>query len=300
MKKMKFTIGSDPELMVRDNATGKIISALPVLVDDKGVLCDKYNPIDLKNGVFMYADNILAETKFPPVSTKKEFIGVYRTAFSRMKKTLGNKFSLVPLASHLYDKDQLFETNGEPVLKAWEIGCTANYNAYTESQNEIVNFEDGVRTGSCHIHVGNRKLCDFHMRHKAIRLLDIFVGCASVIFDKDIDASRRRRKYYGASGEFRPTDYGLEYRVLSPFVLRSPKLVELVYDLVDFTMAIIQSDKVDEILGLVNPESVHKAINECDINLSRDILKTVKLPIRLFKRVEADYDVADFDKNWNI
>lgn len=286
-KKMKFTIGSDPELMLVNTTTGEIVSSLPVLPD-------KHNPLDLGNGIYVYSDNILAEAKFPPVDNKKDFIGVFRTAFASMKKQLNGKFSIVPKASHVYADKELQDE------KAWEIGCTANYNAYTEKQNPIVEFQNGLRTGSCHIHVGNKTLTDFHMRHKAIRLLDIFVGLSSIIFDKDVEASRARRKYYGACGEFRPTPYGLEWRVLSPFVLHTPELVGLTYDLVDYTMSLIESGHTDKLLKIVDSVQVAKAINECNAKLAREILASLKMPAKFMKRIEAEYDTANFEKNWGI
>ena len=287
MKKIKYTLGADPELCIINRKTGKIVSSLSLLPD-------KFSPVDLQNGIRVYSDNVLAELSFPPVETKSEFIGIFRESFVRAKKYLGKDYGLIPLASHIYDKEELLDK------KAWEIGCTSNFNAYTESINETVNFKNGMRTGSSHIHIGNEKLKDFDMRHKAIKLLDIFVGCASVIFDKDIEASHSRRKYYGAAGEFRPTNYGLEYRVLSPFVLRSPKLVELVYDLIDYTMSIIEEDDQDRVLSLVKPQKVITAINNCSISLSRKILIAVHLPMELFKRIETEYDTENFEANWGI
>lgn len=286
LKKMKFTIGSDPELMLK-NSKGKIVSSLPVLK------CDKDAPIKLENGIRFYADNILAEAAFPPQTTKEGFVGIFRETFGAMRKHLGNEFAIEPIASHVYDDSELEDP------KAWEIGCTPNYNGYTEAMNEVVNFTSGLRTGSAHIHLGNEKLCDFNTRHQTIRLLDAIVGCSSVIFDKD-PSSRARRKYYGTAGEFRPTPYGLEWRVLSPFVLRHPALVELAYDLIDFSMSIVESDEIKAFLSKVKPEDVQAAINTCNVKTARKVLAKIGLPDDLLKRVEADYDTADFNKNWAI
>ena len=286
-KNMQFTIGSDPELMLINRKSGKIVSSLPFLPD-------KYNPVELKNGIRVYSDNILVEASFPPVETKEAFIGIFRDTFAQTKKHLGDEFGLIPLASYVYDDSELKDD------KAWEIGCTANFNSYTESMNPTASFVNGLRTGSAHIHIGNKKLCDFDMRHKAIRLLDIFVGCASVIFDKEKEASKARRKYYGAAGEFRPTKYGLEYRVLSPFVLRSPELVDLAYDLINYTMSIIENDETDNVLSLVNPKKVQDAINQCSVSAARKILVAAKIPKELICRIEKEYETDNFEKNWGI
>jgi Phage phiEco32-like COOH.NH2 ligase-type 2 len=293
MKKFtSFTIGSDPEFMVFDLSKKKIVSSLPLLPD-------KEHPIDLGEGILVYADNILAEAKFPPARTKAEFIGSFRNAFQRLERHLGNNFNIAPVTYHVYDEVELSDK------KSWEIGCTPSYNGYTERENPIIKFKDGTRTGSAHIHIGNQKLCNFDVRHQAVRLLDIFLGVASVIFEKDGEPSRTRRRYYGSAGEYRPTSYGLEYRVLSPYVLRNPELIRLVYDLVDFTMSIIEGgDEIQSTLDLVDPKAIQYAINEADLPLARRIFSevagSVGMPVSLFRRVKPTYNVRDFHKNWQI
>jgi len=288
---MMFTIGSDPELMVYDRSLGKIVSSLSLLPD-------KHNPVDLNDGIFVYADNVLVEAKFPPVTTKGDFVKTFQKTFRRVKSHLGNNFEIIPLASHVYDDSELQSK------EAWKIGCTPSYNCYTKDENEIVSFQDGTRTGSAHIHLGNPSLCNYDRRHLTVRLLDIFVGCASVIFENDIVASRMRRQFYGRAGEFRPTPYGLEYRVLSPFVLLSPALIELTYDLTDFTLSISDSNEVEQILRLANPRKVQDAINNCNRRLASSILNGVcrqsEMPDDLIERINYNYNVRDFNRNWEL
>jgi hypothetical protein len=286
--RMKWTAGSDPELCIFDNEQNKMVSSLSLLPD-------KHNPIDLKNGIHVYADNVLIEASFPPVTCKKDFIGIYRESFKRIQQHLGKRYSLVPIASYIYDDSELKDE------KAWEIGCSPNYNARTESINPMVKFTNGLRTTSCHIHIGGPdKLTDFDIRNQTVKLLDIFVGCASVIFDKDIEASKARRLYYGRSSEHRPCPYGVEYRVLGSFCLRSPQLMELVYDLVDYTLSIVEADNQTNILALAKDAEVVKAIDNCDIELARKVLTDAKLPKELFERVEQEYDTKSFNANWGI
>lgn len=288
---MQFTIGSDPEVMIYDRTLGRIVSSLSLLPDKK-------NPIDLHDGIFVYADNVLVEAKFPPVRTKQEFVNIFQKTFKRVKKHLGNNFEIIPLAAHVYDESELQSR------EAWRIGCTPSYNSYTREENEISNFQDGTRTGSAHIHIGNPRLCNYDMRHEVVKLLDIFVGCASVIFENDIVASRMRRQFYGRAGEFRPTPYGLEYRVLSPFVLLSPALIELAYDLIDFTLSISDNNEVEQILRLANPRKVQDAINNCNRRLASSILNGVcresEMPDDLIRRITCNYNVRDFNRNWEL
>ncbi len=289
---MPFTIGSDPEVMIYNRSLGKIVSSLALLPD-------KQNPIDLNDGIFVYADNVLVEAKFPPVRTKAEFVNSFRKAFFRIKRHLGDNFKIIPVAAHVYDDSELQDR------AAWKIGCVPSYNCYTQDENEIVKFNDGMRTGSAHIHIGNPNLCNYNRRHETTRLLDVFVGCASVILEQDIaEASRARRNFYGKAGEFRPTPYGLEYRVLSPFVLSSPALIELIYDLVDFTLSIVEGGESEQILNLVNGNQVQDCINNCESRLAEMILTNIReaseMPRQLLQRIGQSYNVRNFDSNWNL
>ena len=282
------TYGSDPELFLCERETGKPISAIPVL---KGH--DKHAPIELKNGVRVYWDNVLVEAAFPPVKTKAAFIGQFREAFQGMQDVLGKKFAIKPQASHLFQREELKDQ------EAWDIGCSPNYDAYKAAQNDMSEgFTDGLRTGSCHIHLGHKALTKYQTRLDAVKLLDVFVGCASVIFDQDA-SSQARRKYYGKAGEHRPTPYGLEFRVLSPFVLRSPETVDLVFDLVNYTLLHVLGGHAQDILARVDAKDVKKAINTCNRKLAAKILGQAGLPADLFARVNKAYE-GDFYTNWGI
>ena len=181
-----ITYGSDPEFHLWDNQKKRIVSAIPV------VKTDKNRPVHLGGGIHAYADNVLIETSFPPADNKKQFIGRFRAAFDKMQNFIGDRYRLLPKAAHKYHKDELKDP------KSWEIGCSPNFDAYKCSMNNPLPFQDGLRTGSCHFHIGHKSLIDFSTRIDTIKLLDIFLGCASVIFDTD-KTSKARRKYYGGN-----------------------------------------------------------------------------------------------------
>lgn len=284
---MKFTIASDPEIHLFDTKKKRVVSSIPVLKTDK------YNPINLGGGVNAYADNILTEVSLPPSKNKKEFIESFRNAFLRLQKHVGSNYRIFPKAAHNYAKSELKDK------AAWEIGCSPTFDCYAKKINNPGAFKDGVRTSSTHIHLGNEKLLDFETRHKAIKILDIIVGCSSVIFDKDNTAKLRRQKY-GKAGEFRMPKHGIEWRILDSFVLNSPKLLDLTYDLVDYSMSFIENNKADEILSLIPEKDVINTINNCNKKMALDILKKIKLPENLFNRVLQDYSNLDFYKEWNI
>lgn len=286
----KMTYGSDPELFLQDIAKNKIVSSIPVLKRDK------HNPIKLKDGVVMYADNVLCETAFPPANSKDEMVHRFRGVFKQIQGKLGKKYRMVPQAAHEFTKNDLKPQFG---IDPMESGCNPSFDAWNATINEPKPFVNGFRTGSAHFHVGHDKLTDFDTRLNAIKVLDIYLGCSFVLIDKD-ETSKIRRQYYGLSSEHRPTEYGLEYRVLSPYVLKSPQLVSLALDIIDFSMEKVFKGESSEVIKLVNPVNVMSAINNCDAKLAQSVLNQAELPGDLMKRVTSQYKLGDFYQEWGI
>lgn len=284
--KFEATFGSDPELMLYDREQGRVVSSIPVLKRDK------YDPIVQPDGSKVYFDNTMVEFAMPPSNSKKEILAKFTSMFTHAKKVLGDKYGLVAQSSHVFDDDQLTDP------RALEAGCDPNYNAHESKQNEAPQFKGGLRSGSFHIHVGAKNLRNFTAREDAIKILDVFLGASSIIFDKD-ETAPARRALYGKSGEFRPTEYGIEYRVLGNFALRSPETTELVFDLVEHTLKEINNGNAAKILKTIDLNKVRKAIDTNDKALAKEILTEAKLPEALMKRVEKDYVLtADFINNW--
>lgn len=283
---MKLSLGSDPELMLVEHSTGNIVSSMRVL-DGR----TKHKPIDLGSGIKMYADNALIEASFPPLESPAQAAKQMGIVFSRMQAKLGKKFGLVPKAAHVYDKKEL------DCKEVWESGCNPNYDVYRRSMNLPADFKDGLRTGSFHVHVGAKELMGMDEKEDAIKLLDIFLGVPSVIFDRD-ETAGERRKLYGKAGEFRPTPYGIEYRVLGNWPLRSPETTELCFDLVEYAMNLFHNRK--DILSEVKSEDVEKAINEGDKDLAAAIIGKAGFSYSWLVRVAQAYKIPQFEKAWGI
>lgn len=294
---VSFTFGSDLEVHIFDKNQGRVVSSLDVL---KGH--DKYDKISLGDGCECYADNVLIENSFPPVETKEEFLNKFKYVLGGMQRVLGENYALLPKAAVMYDNDQMLNP------KALEIGCSPNFDVYRETINMPEPFKSNLRTGSFHIHLGNKdwkkaknnqKLLTVQSKNDTIKLMDIFVGVSSVIFDKD-ETSVIRRQIYGKSGEFRPTPYGAEYRVLGNYAILSPELTGLVFDLTQYALSYIKNGNESDILGKINSEQVIECINTGNKELAKSILIEASLPEDLMGRVYKDYDVANFEKNWGI
>lgn len=293
--KFEVTLGSDPELHIQERDTGKIVSALRILNQTKE------NPISLGDDAKMYADNVLIECAFDPAPSYDEIVERYRVVFQRMQKKLGGRYRLLAKAAHVYDEDELQDP------RAKEIGCVSSLDAYKRCVHYPAPFSDGLRTTSMHLHIWNKhyqqepegKLMTMPSREEAVRLLDIYVGCSSILFDKD-ETSHERRRLYGTAGNFRATQGGVEYRVLGSYGLRTPELTKLVWDLVRHTMTHVANDTAAEVFNVCPPAKVQEAINENRPKLARELLVAAELPADLMRRVEANYVTPSLEEAWGL
>lgn len=286
---MKITLGDDPEFHIKSNETGKVVSSIPIIKRDKN------NPITFKGGVKFYSDNVLAEIAHPPVESSEDGVNLFRQIFGTIQDFLGLKYSLLPQASAYYDKDQLTDP------KAIEVGCNPNYNAYVEAENPKVQFgKSGLRTGSFHIHLGHPELKSLYDKGDFVKLMDIYLGCASVIFDKDPTGPERRR-FYGRAGEFRWTDYGIEYRVLGNYALRCPSLTKLVFDIATYAASHVTNKTVKDVIGIKGIQLKSQlAINTNNATAAKWVLVKAGMPTLLMSRVEADVKVGELNKEWAV
>lgn len=301
--KYEITLGADPESMVQRIDDGKIVSAIPVIGTNKK------KPIDLGDGIKFYADNVLAELAFPPSSTIDGFISTIGLAFNRAAGFLierGPGHRLLHRAAHIYGDDEL---GAKPEImegilpESWEIGCNPSWDAYARSEKFPIPFKDGLRTGSFHLHIGHPMLAGGHekmpIKAVAVMLLDIFVGCASVIFDKD-PHSKARRALYGRAGDFRSTPYGIEWRVLGNYALGNQNLVRLVWDAAFHAIEHVENGTAKDVLSSVSSDMVQEAINESNKTLSEEVLRIARLPGSIHSFLNLDYRTNRWSKQLGV
>ena len=222
---MKFTIGTDPEMMLIWN--DRYFSAIDILK------ADKYHRLE-SHGHEFYYDNVMAECAVKPASTKQEFIANLRQCFQDYAQIV-KPYKLTIQASQDYPADQLLHKD------ARDVGCKAEFCAYRldEIENMAANTcikQTNFRTAGGHIHLGAKLLQeDDFARVFTVRMLDLFLGLPLMLLDRDPTASRRR-KAYGLAGRHRKPDHGLEYRTPSNYWLTSPLLAGMVYDICQFVL----------------------------------------------------------------
>lgn len=286
----KITLGSDPELSIVEVSSDMVVSAIPLLKNDKH--CPAI--VEGKNGPMkIYADNVLVESAFPPVNSTGGLLKALKEVFQATQNILGKKYKLKPIPAHVYDASQLKEES------AWAIGCNPSYDAYTLQANQPDGFSDGLRTGSFHIHIGSAKSSEFNSRLNMVKLLDAIVGTSSIILSTD-NSSPKRRALYGQAGEHRPTPYGVEWRVLDNFALNSPKLATILLNLIDHAIFLFENGQEKSILNKVNENEIRKAINTSNKDTCADILSRLSLPKSLIKPVFKNHKTTHFNEAWGI
>lgn len=209
---MKFLIGTDPELFVKDG--DRFVSAHDLIPGTKE------SPYLIRGGA-VQVDGVAAEFNTNPAESEDEFIsniGIVMERLEEMVKDGNASYHIVaePVATF---SEEYFETL-PPLAKM--LGCSPDWNAYTGKQNTPPETDEPFRTGSFHVHIGWTsdedcfddeyiKLCC-----EVVKQIDAVIYPASHLWDQDM----KRRTLYGARGAFRPKSYGLEYRPLSNAVLR--------------------------------------------------------------------------------
>ena len=264
---LHITIGADPEFFVTD-PHGNLRSAIGLVGGSKD------QPKSLgRSGFFVQEDNVAVEFNVPPAKTVSEFVDGIDWSIQKLTIQLSQKH-LVPK----FSASEIFpaaEINRD--IRALMFGCDPDYNARTLDQNPRPQAEIYLRSCGGHVHVGYDPV-DRIPRHSVIKMMDLYLGIPAVMMDMDT----RRRKLYGQAGAFRPTNYGVEYRVLSNFWLNTKALTRWVYN--QTHRAIYETlkypGKVVEFFekdGL--GKMVQKAINKSDLDLCSRLIEEHKLVV---------------------
>ena len=239
----KCFLGGDPEFFV-GNKKGKILASdkflpskyKPKKVRGKSDLEDK----DWKSNR-IYFDGIQGEMALAPVTCRDNMtINIYN-CLRAINRAIGSDNKIILKPSSFVDRQVIDDADPDARI----FGCEPDFNAYTLKQNtpEMDASRHPYRYSGGHIHLGVilnylNKLTQYeeelaktpagHIR--LVKFIDVLVAIPSLLLDNGAGSARRRSKY-GKAGCFRPTPYGIEYRTLSCWWLKSPMTVSLVYGL---------------------------------------------------------------------
>jgi hypothetical protein len=300
-----FSFGSDPEVFIAKD--GKIVNATKVLPNKENKIC--------RGSTSVYYDNVLAELQVSPAETASEAIHNFRKAFQLLQNTVSDHEIVIESAHWFVDS----ELDNE---ESRVVGCNSEFCAYTLEQRnppQDVIKTTGFRTAGGHIHLGKNDLFqDSKDILSTIRMLDLFVGIPSVLIDHDT-TQKYRRKIYGHAGSHRIPDHGVEYRCLGNFWIKSPQLVELIYDLTCYTISFVEDGQhkkfwntdasFDEDIDQntlcfgYDSKQLQNCINNCDKRKAEKFMHIVNchLPRDLAYRIEDCSQINfDFYHEWGL
>ena len=272
MTKKRSTIGCDPEFFLVDH-DGKLVSAIGIIPGTKE------EPHVLPNGGGLQVDNVALEFSTPVAKDGRKLVEILQATFKDVKEELPEGYSIVAKSSAIFDDAQLDHP------EAHRFGCEPDFDAWELEVNEKPEHPNAnFRSCGGHIHVGhvegdgNEFLHDPYGKVEVVKAMDLLHGIISTILDNSAD-SIERRKLYGSAGCHRPTDYGLEYRVLSNFWMRSPMLVMLMDSLTQDALTLVRDGKHTEVIELVGTQNIKAIINEGKIDDAKEALDNILMPL---------------------
>lgn len=296
----RFTIGTDPEFFLKETATGKLKSAIPFIEGTK------HEPKTLKSGGTIQRDNVAVEFATPPAVDGHDFVDKVRASFMEVLTHLPKGYELEPLPSANFDEDQL----DNPEARAF--GCSPDYDAWALCMNEpTAASQTNFRSCGAHIHVGhvpgdgNEFLLDPMGKVETVKAMDLFHGIISTILDNSSPAIERR-KLYGKAGCHRPTNYGLEYRVLSNYWMKSPSTVMLMDSLTYDMLNAVRTDMHKSMIEEVGEHEIQSIINDGKVPEAVKVYDTIIKPklsaqsIDLFDMAKEHVGTYNFYKEWKL
>lgn len=302
IKHPQFTIGCDPEFFMRERATGKLISAIPFI---KGT---KYEPESLPQGGNLQRDNVAVEIATDPAETASKFVNNISCTLKEAIKKLPSGHEIVAIPSACFDQDQLEDP------EANVFGCDPDYNVWKMAVNDKPYAADPTfRSCGAHIHVGtdgkdtNSFLLKIDRKMEFVKTMDCLHGIISTILDSSKEAIDRRQ-LYGKAGAHRNKDYGVEYRVLSNYWLRSPITVMMMYHLTQDALLICRERAAKNLITALGEDEIQTVINEGQRDVAFKMLEDHILPvlsqesIHYFNEALAKINNNDmnFNKEWNL
>jgi len=282
--------GCDPEFFFEKK--GKIIGSEKIIDIKEGLKMEGerkpaigYNG-SIQTGVSKFiVDGVQIELNPKPDTCRarlgNEISQCFRMLYSEMEKHKGLKANFEPTVK--MTKKELMSLD----KKSRVFGCSPSKNADNKKENKIKvdPTKYKYRSAGGHIHIGKDGEYSsikhvFNEPDRLVQILDIIVGNTCVIIDRN-EGNKERRKVYGKAGEYRTPSYGIEYRTLSNFWLKSYPLMSFVMSLSRLSVNILAHSKPGcdyeaELLSLVKIEDVRKAINKNDLKLAIKNFKKIK------------------------
>lgn len=267
-----FLFGCDPELFVRDR-NGGLISAHDLLPGTKA------EPFPVEDGAIQ-VDGMAAEFNITPSASFEDFSGRVKNVMRQLQERLPEGCTLDCSPAVVFPED-VFDAAPD---SAKELGCTPDFNAWTGGVNAPPHCDQPrLRTASGHLHIGwtdNVEIADIqHVMNcrDLVKQFDWYLGGWSIKHDPD----PTRRVLYGQAGAHRVKPYGVEYRVLSNFWLKSDDMMREVWNRMQ--------QAINDMARLYLPDRVGMAYNKALVSSINTSEMYKGLPVALPFPLESIY-----------
>jgi len=258
--------GMDPEAFLSRN--GKIIGSEKV-IPERGI-----------GFGYVVRDGIQIELHPPQAKSRTLLATNLKSALTALKARLQEVGDVEAVFNSVVTVEKEELDSLSPKSREWLCQPSKNIYGHKPEKRDAATYP--FRAAGGHMHFGLKDpIFDpdegIDERTRLVVPMDILVGIPAVLIDRDL-GQIERRKCYGMAGEFRLPSYGLEYRVLSNFWLRSLPLMSLFTGLAKFAIQVV-SESVrseegkeagrlleDDLLTAVGGDlsKVYEAINEND------------------------------------
>lgn len=209
-----LNIGFDIEFALL-NTRGKLVSAIPYINGTKN------DPEFIKGGNIQ-RDNVAFEIAVDYATPCSVLIDNTRSVLQQGTDTLPKGYSLSCIPSGIYTDKELKHP------EAKEFGCDPDYDAKTGTVNEFGKgiVDPNLRSFGFHVHTGPiHQSVDPRVHTLAS---DLTLGLFSTMKDNSPEALMRRN-LYGKPSCYRVKEYGVEYRTLSNYFCKSPRLMKVAW-----------------------------------------------------------------------
>ncbi len=254
-------LGCDPELFIRD-ASNRVIGSEKVI---GGGLDTPYGQV--------IVDGVQVELNPAPHSCRQVLTQNIYLCLCSLEQKLLNKHA------DFSQSVEVEKSEYDSLSDSCKVfGCKPSYNVNHVDPILVDPSVYMTRTAGGHIHLGGGDKSTMDVLkdpERIIPVLDTILGNTMVLFDRD-PANAERRKNYGRAGEYRTPQYGIEYRTLSNYWLRSPVSTSLVFGLARHAVDIVLNNLDRGLMELVNYEEVVLAINSNDEALARANFDRIK------------------------
>lgn len=279
--KLRVTLGADPEVFIQDLTTGEIVPVCGWLGGTKR----KPVSMDATGRYKVQEDGIAAEYNISPCADALVFakaISAAQTMLSTRIMATNPNYGIVYAPYVVMRRSELSKYH-----EAYVFGCSPEFDAYSEGApaprvipEQLVLPQDAnvsdcreYRFAGGHIHIGMSVRGVYALpipKYVLAAMCDASIGLSYLINDQQ----GARRAMYGQAGRFRPTKYGIEYRVLSNFWTATPDMTySVAYSLFSTLRLLANTDQraIQTMFDAIPWGAVREAINTEDGSTAREI-----------------------------